>query len=453
MISFPVNEIKREIKTNKDRRFACPGLFRMPEANDGGLCRIKLTLGRLNDRAIDGLAEAAEIYSNGQIEFTTRANLQLRAVAKNDEQKLIAALLALDLGPLTPQGDDIRNVMVAPTAGIDRTMYYDTTKLGDQLLKILQTNKKFSNLSPKFSFLINGGETTEVNDHIADIWLSALPNGKTFNIGFASCPVNNFDGKNRAIGNIPSQMALKFITSCLEAFIFVSKSNPSISRMKHLCHSDDYRIFLAAMERQFGQKIEKPVHLTEKPTNNSALTGIFPQNGGQLFYVGARPQLGRLTSTALRDISKAIKIRARNTPMRLTHHQGIIVPDCTFEEADIIKNRLAVIGLAVDERDPALNIFCCAGAPVCRSGLSNVQRDGKYLIDNLACPPIAAIHLTSCPKACVATVAFPFTALATQEGIYNLYRADGSNEHKFGKLLSQNMTISDIARYIEKVSK
>lgn len=452
MISFPTSDVEPEIKNIPDRRFACPGLFRMPEANDGGICRIKLPLGQLNDRALDGVADAAEAYSNGHVELTTRGNLQIRAVAKTDEQKLIAALLALGLGPLTPQGDDIRNVMVAPTAGIDHTMFCDTTKLGGKLLEMLQTNQNFSNLSPKFSFLINGGETTAVNDHIADIWLSALPNSQTFNVGFASCPVNLFHSKTNAVGNIPFQTALDFIKSCLDAFLSIHHRNPSISRMKHLCHSSDYSLFLADVQRRFKHEIAKPEHLTENLMTHSPLTGIFPQKGGQLFYVGARAPLGRLSSAALRDISKAIRLRTQLSPIRLTHHQGIVVPDCTSDEADLIKKHLAMIGLAVDESDPALDIFCCAGAPSCRSGLSNVQRDGKYLIDNLKSSPNVALHLTACPKACVATVPFPFTALAIQDGVYELYRADGSNKNKFGKLLFQNMTISDIAHYIEKSS-
>ncbi|WP_297322022.1 precorrin-3B synthase [uncultured Bartonella sp.] len=453
MISFPISNGEREIKNTKDRRFACPGLFRMPAANDGGICRIKLPMGQFNDKAIEGVADAAEIFSNSHVELTTRANLQIRAVAKHNEKQLIAALLELGLGPLTREGDDIRNVMVAPTAGIDCNMFFDTTQLGKKLLEMLQTNRQFSRLSPKFSFLINGGETTKVTDHVADIWLSALPDGEKLNFGFASCSDNDCNGKSTAVGSISTDKALEFIRSCLETFIAVSKSDPSISRMKHLCHSQHYSVFLTDLRQRFPHKIAKPVTLPQKPTKVSALTGIFPQNDRPFFYVGARPHLGRLSSLSLRAIAKIIKIRAQNSPIRLTHYQGIIVPDCSAYEAELIKKELASIGLAVDKSDPALDIFCCAGAPACRSGLSNVQRDGKYLIDYFTSALTNPVHLTACPKACVATVAFDFTALATKDSVYDLYRADCSNTHKFGKLLFQNMTISDIAHYIEEISK
>lgn len=453
MTTFPVGNVERKIKTVQDRRFACPGLFRMPAANDGGICRIKLPLGKLNAEQINGVADAAERYSNGHVELTTRGNLQIRGVAKNNEKSLIEALLKLGLGPLTPEGDDIRNVMVAPTAGIDLTMSVNTTKLGEQLLELLQLNHEFAVLSPKFSFLINGCETTSVHDHIADIWLSALPDGETFNFGFAT-PVNDHAvGKTTAAGNIPAKKALDFIKFSLETFILIAKTNPSITRMKHLCQSRHFSSFLSNLTKHFGDELSKPLLSPQKSNAEEPLTGIFPQKNQGFFYIGARPELGRLSSQELRAISKLVQKRSAGTPIRLTHHQGLIVPDCSKSEAKVIKDGLSEIGLAVDKKDAALHIFCCAGAPLCRSGLSNVQRDGKYLIDHFSIAPKTDIHLTACQKACVATVAFPYTALAIKDDVYDLYCSDDTEKNKFGRLLCKNMTISDVLNYMETSGK
>ncbi|AQT47196.1 precorrin-3B synthase [Bartonella choladocola] len=450
MMNSPATEIENKIKAVQDRRYACPGLFRMPLANDGGICRIKLPLGCVTSDQLNGLADAVDAFSTGFIELTTRANLQIRAVEKNNEQKLIDKLLKLGLGPLTPEGDDIRNVMVAPTAGIDVDMSCDTTKLGKELLEMLQLEKEFAVLSPKFSFLINGGETTRVLDHIADIWLSALPDGKTYNFGFASSALDNQKQNSNAVGNISACHALEFIRSALEAFIAVARANPSISRMKHLCSGSTFKAFLTDLSNHFGGEISKPVFSINRNNAKSSLAGIFPQKQEGCFYVGARPELGRLTSGALREIAKLGEKRNIATPVRLTHHQGIIISDCSKTEAESVKNELSRIGLATDENSPALYVYCCAGAPFCRSALSDVQRDGKYLVDHLSSSQNASIHLTACPKSCVATVAFPFTLLAVKDGVYNLYRADSGQKTKFGKLLFENAGISDIVRYIEQ---
>ena len=453
MMTLPATENKRQIKAVQDRRFACPGLFRMPLANDGGICRIKLPLGCLTDEQIEGIAEAAQTFSTGYVELTTRANLQIRAVEKTNEQKLINKLLKLGLGPLNPEGDDIRNVMVAPTAGIDVNMSCDTTLLGNKLLEMLQLNNEFASLSPKFSFLINGGETTRVLDHVADIWFSAVPGGVAYNFGFASPALDTVDEESNAIGSILAQEALEFIRCCLDAFIFLSKSDPTITRMKHLRSRQRFDEFLAELKKRFNHKISKPLLSSGMHQKESPLAGIFAQKLKGLFYVGARPELGRLSSKVLYDIAKLIKTRAIQTPIRLTHHQGLIIPDCTKEEAVLIRDSLHEFGLATDKNAPAFYVFCCAGAPLCHSALSNVQRDGKYLVNHFASPPKALIHLTGCPKSCVATVPFPFTVLAIKDGVYNLYRKNPAEKNKFGQLLCENVGISDVMRYIEQLQQ
>lgn len=452
MITAAPTENEVKIKAVQDRRFACPGLFRMPLANDGGICRIKLPLGRLTSEQIDGIADAAETFSCGYVELTTRANVQIRAVAKNNQQKLINKILDLGLGPLTPEGDDIRNVMVAPTAGIDVDMSCNTVEFADKLLAMLQLEKNFASLSPKFSFLINGGETTQVLNHKADIWLSAHPDGKAYNFGFASSALDMPDSKSPTIGSITEKKALEFIRYALGLFISITKTEPSISRMKHLCVSGKFKDFLAQIYQHFGNDISKPLMNPELHENLSTLTGILPQKQKDLFYVGARPALGRMASKTLHGVAGLARIRALNTPVRLTHYQGIIIPDCSRDEATLIRDGLSKLGLATDENNPALYVYCCAGAPLCHSALSNVQRDGKYLVEHFSGNPKALVHLTACSKSCVATEAFPFTILAVKDGIYNLYRANLTNEtekNKFGQLLCENMSISDVMRYIE----
>lgn len=442
-----------EKPTIEDRRYACPGFFRMPKANDGGICRVKLPLGNLLLSQMNGIADAADNYSDSQIELTSRGNIQLRAVQKENEEKLVEALLALKLGPLTPGGDDVRNVMVPPTAGIDRSMLCDTTVIGTELLHMLQTHDEFFAISPKFSFLVNGGETTTVIDHIADIWLSISPDGQRFNFGYASRP-DYSTGCANASGSVPLDRGLELIKVSLEVFVRFLKNNPAISRMKHLRKLPEFDSFLNMVFDHFSSDAGLPVIGVVDAAYEQALIGKFPQRESGRYYVGARPALGRLTSEQMRLLFTALKPRQSQSPIRITHHQSIIVPDCDDKEADAILNNLASIGLSVDKNDATSNIFCCAGAPFCHSGLSNVQRDGKTLISHLSKKSITPLHLTACAKACVATAPFPYTAVAKKDGYYSLYSAQTSHETKFGKLLADNMSTDELAEYFEtEVSK
>ena len=83
---------------------ACPGLFRIVAARDGGICRLKLPLGQLSSDAARAIAAAAARFGNGGIDVTNRANLQLRGISPDHEMPLIAALLDAGLGPTRPRG-------------------------------------------------------------------------------------------------------------------------------------------------------------------------------------------------------------------------------------------------------------------------------------------------------------------------------------------------------------
>lgn len=443
-ISVPTKATVFQLVDN-DRRWACPGFFRMPEANDGGICRIKLSLGQLNTAQILGIADAADAFSNGYIELTSRGNIQLRAVHESNKPKLIEKLLALGLGPLTPNGDDIRNVMVAPTAGIDTSMLYDTRRIGKELLYKLQTREKYAELSPKFSFLINSGESTAVHDHVADIWVEYINDGKRCNFGFASRPFQHPENCS-ALGSVSADSVIPFIETCLLAFIDIQKKHPSITRMKHLIAVNRLGEFLSAVIDQCGFNAAGKSYL--ETSRQQALIGIFPQIQSGFHYVGARPALGRVSAGQMHELADLSDQREIKTPIRITHHQGIIIPDCSRGEAESIQTLLTRAGFATHCESAASKVYCCAGGPICRSGLSNVQRDGRQLIELLDFPCVEPIHLTACAKSCVATVPFAFTALATQDGVYSLYKASESAEHTFGIRLAVGMDITEIARYM-----
>ncbi|WEL79529.1 hypothetical protein P0D92_03260 [Pseudomonas sp. CBSPAW29] len=66
------------------------------------------------------MADAAQAHACGVIEATNRANLQIRGIGA-EQDGLIAALLAADLGPRSAAGDDVRNLMLSPSWPVVRS--------------------------------------------------------------------------------------------------------------------------------------------------------------------------------------------------------------------------------------------------------------------------------------------------------------------------------------------
>ena len=181
------------------RPSACPGLLRIVQALDGGICRIKLAGGALSADQADAVATAAERYASGVIEATNRGNLQIRGI-KAERAGMIELLLAAGLGPRDAAGDDVRNLMLSPGAGLDRQMLFDARPLAERVLQALETTPRFHQLSAKFALQVDAGEALAMLEHPHDLWLSALTLDAEpwFAFGLAGSP-----GLDSPLGAVP----------------------------------------------------------------------------------------------------------------------------------------------------------------------------------------------------------------------------------------------------------
>lgn len=174
----------------------CPGLLRIVQALDGGICRIKLDAGRLDAAQARAVAAAARDCASGVIEATNRSNLQLRGVRRGEEERLVRRLLDAGLGPRHGSlagADDVRNLMLSPAAGLDPHLSLDVRPLAARLLLRLQADSRYHALSAKFAIQLDGGEDLAMLEHPHDIWLSPMPAAPTATLvfGLAGCPARD----------------------------------------------------------------------------------------------------------------------------------------------------------------------------------------------------------------------------------------------------------------------
>ena len=91
----------------------CPDAWRPMKAGDGLLVRVRPPLDRLTRAQALGLCKAAIRHGNGEIDLTTRANLQIRGVREDRWPALVDALLALGLIDPDPVREARANIVVA----------------------------------------------------------------------------------------------------------------------------------------------------------------------------------------------------------------------------------------------------------------------------------------------------------------------------------------------------
>lgn len=421
------------------RPSACPGLLRVVQALDGGICRIKLDGGSLRADQAVAVAEAARRYAGGVIEATNRANLQIRGIGQQ-APALIESLLAAGLGPATDLGDDVRNLMLSPSAGIDQGMLIDTRPLARQILDSLQTHPRFHELSAKFAVQLDGGESLAMLEHPHDLWLSAVErNGEALLVfGLAGSLAD------KPAGAVSLRDGHRLVVAVLELFLELAR--PDQTRMRHLlaehsCHS-------------FVQTLTERVPLLDVGQGPSAVRrpgrhiGSHPQRQPALVYVGAMPPLGRLDPAMLKGAA-ALSETLGDASLRLTPWQSLLLPNIRHQDAALAIRQLQALGFLVDARQALCSVVACTGSTGCGKGLADTKGDARQLAARLNDQlERVQVHLSGCPRSCACAHSAPVTLLASGPGLYDLYFRDAALPG-FGALQARNLTIEAAGAWLD----
>lgn len=434
-----------------DRRSACPGLFRMAQALDGGICRVKLTFGNLTSDQARGIARAAEEFGNGIIDITNRANVQIRGVRPDSEDALVDSLLALGLGPLTDKGDDIRNVMISPLVGQDDKKS-DIRPLATRILTELQTNPRYQTLSPKFCILIDGGEDVAMVTHPHDLWLSPInPENpaSAYAFGVAGTPPV-LAGDQSALGLVSTEKSFELVTAILDLFIEWNIANPDASRLRHMLADLGRDHFIGRVEGRLDESLRNADlgQWRRTPPQTNGHLGIVKTSNANFQMVGAMPPLGRLNPDMLRNLA-AIADRYCSGALQLTPWQSVLLSGVAKDHAEDALEALRALGLTSDPLEPIATMISCSGSAGCKSALAATRSDGIRLAALLAGKSeMPQIHLTGCSKSCASPMAKPVTLVATSSGRYDIFLQATNGPSRFGKLLASNRTIEESAELI-----
>jgi precorrin-3B synthase len=449
------------------RPSACPGLLRIVLALDGGICRIKLAGGSITAAQACAVADAAQRYAGGVIEATNRANLQIRGVGA-DQDGLIEALLGAGLGPTTAAADDVRNLMLSPTAGIDPQQLFDSRPLAAQILGTLESEPRFHDLSPKFALLLDGGEALAMLEHPHDLWLSArmIDGDVLMAFGLAGCPA-----EDAPLAAVPLSHAHELVVAVLDAFLELAR--PEQTRMRHLLAEMSTEAFLlvvakrmtvefcrrqrvgewldtVCLTRRLASKLAPTGGQLQSPANRHL--GIYPQDVAGLVSVGGAAPLGRLDASMLRAVAKLAAEWGDGT-LRLTPWQSLLLPNIHRDHAANVLTGLQAAGLICSPEQPLAHLIACTGSACCGKGLADTKADALLLAARLEHLDLKlAVHLTGCSRSCAAAHVAPVTLLAVSAGHYDLYFRD-AQQPGFGSLRARDLTIEAVGTLLAADSR
>ena len=428
----------------------CPGLHRIVQAKDGGICRIKLACGRLPASHAQSIARAALRHADGVIEATNRANLQIRGIHAGAEQALVSELLAAGLGQGMPGADDVRNLMVSPSAGLDPQALLDVSPLAAQILSSLENNPQLHLLSPKFALLLDGGERMAMLEHPHDIWLSAMHlNGQIgYAFGIAGCPPQ-LETDPPALAVVPEAKAHALVLALLE--LFLELASPGQTHMRHLLQSYPASELLQRLRQRLGEELPSAPKWRRPPPLGKVHIGAAPQRQSGLLHIGAVPPLGRLDAAQLLGLAELSR-RLGDGHLRLTPWQSLLLPNIPVANKQAVCQQLQELGLLLDANAPLTRIIACTGSNGCAKALADTKGDAQRLIRGLVAGRLPeAVHLSGCKRSCAAARRLPLTLLAVAEGRYDLFaRRPGCVD--FGAPLARHLSVDEASELLTSLA-
>ncbi|MFD7450794.1 hypothetical protein [Kitasatospora sp. NPDC059827] len=347
---------------DRGRADACPGALRLHAADDGGLARVRLPGGLLTDRQAMALVEAAEALGDGELETTSRGNVQLRGLAADCGAELADRLRAVGLLP-SDTHERVRNIVASPLAGLDAAGNADVQAWVRELDARLCASDWAAGLSGKFLFALDDGRG-DVAALDADVTLIAASDGPALlRLG-------------RAAHGQPVE-AGREVTAVL----------------------DSARAFLDAL-RGVGRKAW---HLREVPELLPAGTAPLPAFAG----AGAWPGIGALPgglSVGMRfgraDAGQwRALVAASAGELRLTPWRGAVLPGAPADRLPA----LAAAGLRTEPGSAWERATACTGLPGCAKSLADVRADAARALERGV--PAAGggglpVHWSGCERRC-----------------------------------------------------
>ncbi|MEU1283020.1 hypothetical protein [Kitasatospora sp. NPDC005856] len=327
---------------DRERADACPGALRLHAADDGALARIRLPGGLLTGRQALALAEAAEALGDGELETTSRGNVQLRGLAPHCAAELADRLRAVGLLP-SDTHERVRNIVASPAAGLDAAEGPGNAEVQAWVRELdarLCASDWAAGLSGKFLFALDDGRG-DVAALDADVTLIAGPDGaRLLRLG-------------RDDHGHPVEAGQE-VTAVLDAA----------------------RSFLAAL-RTSGRKAW---HLREVPGLLPAGSVPLPAFAGAAPVVGALPgglsvglRFGRASAAQWRTL-----VEASAGELRLTPWRGAVLPGAPADRLPV----LAAAGFRTGAGSAWERATACTGLPGCAKSLADVRTDAARALDS-----------------------------------------------------------------------
>jgi len=432
-------------------RFKWNGLFWLAPNKDGFMCRLRIPGGVVKTFQLRELAAIAKELTTGYVQITTRANFQLRLIEPKNAPALLQRLQSVGLTSRGAGADNIRNLTVNPTAGLDPHELIDVLPYCQQLAQFIINHREFYDLPRKFNIAFDGGGLIGSVEDTNDIGLKAvrigapisasahngsastqadreigapgaIPSGVYFRVVLGGATGHKAFAKDLGVLVKPEEL-IKVTVALVRVFIRNgNRGNRKKARLKHLLETWTLEQYLTETEKLLGYALlRKPagggleywsdgpteVQNSTTPSLQSAVphshVGVFPQKQAGLNYVGVAIPVGQITPKQMIRLAEIADLYGSGE-VRLTVWQNLIIPNVPDAYVETVKKAVVKAGFDWRQSHVKSGFIACTGSSYCKFAASNTKGHAldfmNYLDRRVQLDQPVNVHLTGCPNSC-----------------------------------------------------
>lgn len=342
---------------------ACPGALQVHQAADGALARIRLPGGMIGAPALEALADAADRFGGGSLEFTARGNVQIRGIS--DPAAVAEAVAGAGLLPSVTH-ERVRNIVASPLSGRVGGLA-DVRPWVRELDGAIQADPDLARLPGRFLFSVDDG-SADVSGLAADVGVHVLADGAEALL---------LAGRDTGV-RLSSQDAVPALTAVARRFVEIRGNAWRVSELA------DPAPLLTGFTRaaEAGRRF---------PVGRPPVGWIDQDRSGKV-ALGAVVPLGVLSAR------QAQFVAAIGAPVVITPWRSLLVCDLSEGVADAALRVLAPLGLVFDDTSPWLAVSACVGSPGCERSRADVRDEATQAASSGSVR--GAVHYVGCERAC-----------------------------------------------------
>jgi len=375
------------------------------------MVRIRIPNGLLLAHQVKTIAEVARKYARDTADITVRQNIQLHWVRIEDLPDVLENLWRVGLTTMGSCGDDVRNIVGCPLAGVDGDEVFDASALVAEANRQFVGNAEFYNLPRKFKVCITGCSAWCSYPEINDVGLTAARRSDG-EVGFSLRVAGGLSTDPHLAQRLNAFVLPHQVLPVLKgvAAIFrdsdVLRESRERARLKFLFlkHGWTAERFLDELHRRIGFTLDPAVPELLPDDVYRDHVGVHAQKQPGYFYVGASVLRGRVNSQQL-EAAADLAERYAGGQLRTTNMQNLLLVNVPQQQVTRVADGLTLAGLPVEGSSFGRGIIACTGTEFCKIAITETKSFARWLAEELddrlpGFEQHLKLHITGCPNSC-----------------------------------------------------